>query len=100
MCERWRTCWRSKTRKRTKSRRRNDAKKKVERRSGVSPIERKDPAMNFHDILARWSEWGWPLVANHLWQATLIFLFALAAARLLKRATARARYIIWIIASV
>ena len=68
--------------------------------SGVSPIERNDLAMSFHDILARWSEWGWPLIANHLWQATLVFLFALAAARLLKRGAARARYIIWLIASL
>ncbi|HKS40819.1 MAG TPA: M56 family metallopeptidase [Blastocatellia bacterium] len=56
--------------------------------------------MSFHDILARWSEWGWPLIANHLWQATLVFLLALAAARLLNRATARARYTIWLIASL
>lgn len=56
--------------------------------------------MSFHDILALWSEWGWPLIANHLWQATLVFLFALAAAQLLKRGSARARYIIWLIASL
>ncbi|HVG18032.1 MAG TPA: hypothetical protein VNI02_03200, partial [Blastocatellia bacterium] len=54
--------------------------------------------MSIHQRLAEWSAWGWPLLTNHLWQATLVALLALMAARLLKWSTARARYIIWLIA--
>jgi TonB family protein len=51
-----------------------------------------------HEWLAEWSRWAWPLLAEHLWQATLFTLVALAAAALLKRAPARARHTIWLLA--
>jgi beta-lactamase regulating signal transducer with metallopeptidase domain len=56
--------------------------------------------MTFHQTLAEWSQWIWPLVANHLWQATVITLMAWGIARLLKRSTARVRGFIWSIALV
>ncbi|HKP86784.1 MAG TPA: M56 family metallopeptidase [Blastocatellia bacterium] len=56
--------------------------------------------MGVHERLAEWSLWGWPLIANHLWQATLLSLLAAGVARLLKRAPARARYVVWLIASL
>ncbi|HEV3470164.1 MAG TPA: M56 family metallopeptidase [Pyrinomonadaceae bacterium] len=56
--------------------------------------------MRPYELLAEWSAWGWPLLANHLWQATLVSLLALAAASLLKRAPARARYHVWLFALV
>jgi TonB family protein len=55
--------------------------------------------MGFHERLADWSAWVWPLIANHLWQATIISLLVAAAAMLLNRGTARSRYIMWLIAS-
>jgi TonB family protein len=55
--------------------------------------------VTLHQWLADWSSWGWPLLANHLWQATLLSTAAFAAAALLKRAPGRARYAIWLIAS-
>jgi beta-lactamase regulating signal transducer with metallopeptidase domain len=54
--------------------------------------------MTFHQTLAEWSQWGWPLVANHLWQTTVFVLMAWGIVRLLKRSTARVRYCIWSIA--
>jgi TonB family protein len=56
--------------------------------------------MTVHQWLADWSSWGWPLFANHLWQATLISFVAFAAAGLLRNGPGRARYAVWIIASV
>jgi TonB family protein len=55
--------------------------------------------MGFHERLAEWSAWAWPLIANHLWQATIISLLVSAAAMSLKRGTARSRYMIWLIAA-
>ena len=54
--------------------------------------------MTFHQTLAEWSQWVWPLVANHLWQTTVFALIAWGVVRLLKRSTARVRYCIWSIA--
>jgi beta-lactamase regulating signal transducer with metallopeptidase domain len=54
--------------------------------------------MSFYAPLAEWSKWAWPLLANHLWQATLFFLFALAVSWSLKRAPARVRYSLWLVA--
>jgi beta-lactamase regulating signal transducer with metallopeptidase domain len=54
--------------------------------------------MTFHQTLAEWSQWVWPLVANHLWQTTVFALMAWGIVRLLKRSTARVRYCIWSIA--
>ncbi|HXG67407.1 MAG TPA: hypothetical protein VNO70_20045, partial [Blastocatellia bacterium] len=55
--------------------------------------------MNVHESLAAWSSWGWPLLANHLWQATIVAALAALAATLLSRAPARSRYLVWVIAS-
>jgi beta-lactamase regulating signal transducer with metallopeptidase domain len=54
--------------------------------------------MSFYAPLAEWSKWAWPLLANHLWQATLFFLFALAISWSLNRAPARVRYSLWLVA--
>ena len=56
--------------------------------------------MKLHQLLAEWSEWFWPLFANHLWQATLFALIAWIAARLLTRATAHIRHLLWLLAFV
>src|SRR5438128_10322940 len=55
--------------------------------------------MTVHRWLAEWSTWGWPLFANHLWQATILSLLAFAAAALLRKGPGRARYAVWLIAS-
>lgn len=55
--------------------------------------------MRIHQWLAQWSSWGWPLLANHLWLATLLSLIALGAVALLRRAPGRARYAVLLIAS-
>lgn len=54
--------------------------------------------MNPYELIAEWSSRGWPMLANHLWQATLFSLLALAAAVSLRRAPARARYFAWMVA--
>src|SRR5881296_3296399 len=56
--------------------------------------------MTVHRWLAEWSSWGWPLFANHLWQATMISFLAFAAVALLRKGPGRARYAICLIASV
>jgi TonB family protein len=56
--------------------------------------------MTLHQTFFEWSQWFWPLLANHLWQTTLIAFIAWGLVSLLKRATARARYLIWMIAFV
>ena len=54
--------------------------------------------MGPYDLIADWSNRAWPLVANHLWQSTLISLLALGAAASLRRAPAVTRYLVWLIA--
>jgi beta-lactamase regulating signal transducer with metallopeptidase domain len=54
--------------------------------------------MSFYAPLAEWSKWAWPLLANHLWQATLFFLFALFISWSLNGAPARVRYSLWLVA--
>ncbi|HEX8890781.1 MAG TPA: M56 family metallopeptidase [Pyrinomonadaceae bacterium] len=54
--------------------------------------------MTFYEPLAEWSRSLWPFLANHLWQATLFCLFVLAITSLLKRAPARLRYSLWLLA--
>ncbi len=49
-----------------------------------------------HQTLAEWSQWFWPLAANHLWQATLFALVAWIAAAWLNRP--RMRHIVWLLA--
>lgn len=56
--------------------------------------------MKPHQMLAEWSEWFWPLLANHLWQATLFALLAWVAACLFARAPARVRHLVWLMAFV
>ncbi|HEY7546752.1 MAG TPA: hypothetical protein VID27_17805, partial [Blastocatellia bacterium] len=56
--------------------------------------------MTFHQWLADVSARLWPLLANHLWQATLFFALAFGAILLLRRGSARARYWVWLIASL
>ena len=56
--------------------------------------------MTIHEWLAQWSEWGWPLLANHLWQATLFSALAFPAVLLLRRGPSRTRYAIWVIAGL
>ena len=54
--------------------------------------------MSPYEVIADWSTIGWPLLVNHLWQATLFSLLALGAATLLRRAPARARFFVWLVA--
>jgi TonB family protein len=54
--------------------------------------------MTLHQTFFGWSQWLWPLLANHLWQTTLMGLIAWGVVRTLRRATARARYVIWMMA--
>jgi TonB family protein len=54
--------------------------------------------MTLHQTFFEWSQWLWPLLANHLWQTTLLALIAWVVVMSLRRATARARYLIWMIA--
>src|SRR5262245_56254893 len=56
--------------------------------------------MALHQAFSQWSQWFWPLLANHLWQTMLIALIAWVVVLSLRRATARARYAIWMIAFV
>lgn len=56
--------------------------------------------MTFHEWLADMSSRLWPLLANHLWQATLFCAVAFAAILLLRRGSARARYWVWLMASL
>lgn len=56
--------------------------------------------MTLHEWLAEYSTRGWPFIANHLWQATLFALLVFVATLLLKRGPARARYTIWLLASL
>lgn len=53
--------------------------------------------MPFYEPLVEWSRWGWPLLVNHLWQATLFSLFVLAVCAPLTRAPARVRYSLWLV---
>src|SRR5262245_12869962 len=52
--------------------------------------------MGFHQLLAEWSQWFWPVFANHLWQATLFAFVVWIAALWL--GGARARNIAWLMA--
>jgi hypothetical protein len=54
--------------------------------------------MALHEWLAGWAEWGWALLANHLWQATLFSVAFLLL--LLRRGPSRTRYTIWVIAGL
>ena len=48
-----------------------------------------------HQTLADWAQWFWPLLLNHLWQATLFALLVRLAAAALKGSSARVRHAVW-----
>jgi len=52
--------------------------------------------MGIHQLLAEWSQWFWPVFANHLWQATLFALAVWIAALWLGRVSTR--HIVWLMA--
>jgi TonB family protein len=52
-----------------------------------------------HELLARASLWLWPTLANHLWQATLFAALVFGLTLLLREASARERYALWLVAS-
>ena len=54
--------------------------------------------MTWHNVLAEWSQWFWPLAINHLWQATLFALLVWATMLLLRRASPLARHAAWSLA--
>jgi beta-lactamase regulating signal transducer with metallopeptidase domain len=54
--------------------------------------------MTFYESLVEWAGQIWPLIANHLWQATLFFLIVLVISASLKRAPARVKYSLWLVA--
>src|SRR5262249_13696669 len=51
--------------------------------------------MTSHRLLADWSQWFWPVFANHLWQATLFAFVVWIAVKFFDRAPARFRYFLW-----
>ncbi len=55
--------------------------------------------MTYHEHLASLSLWLWTEMANHLWQSTLFLLLALAIVAILRKAAAKLRYTVWLIAS-
>src|SRR5215213_6728936 len=56
--------------------------------------------MSFHEWLFEWSRAAAPLIANHLWQATLFSMLVVIAARFLRRGPARARHALWLMAAL
>jgi TonB family protein len=52
--------------------------------------------MGIHQLLVEWSQWFWPVFANHLWQATLFALAVWIAALWLGQA--RTRQTVWLMA--
>ena len=54
--------------------------------------------MTSHQLLAEWSQWFWPVFADHLWQATLFAFVVWIAVKSLNQAPARFRHFLWLIA--
>ncbi len=54
--------------------------------------------MNLHAGLAQWSAAWWPWFLNHLWQATVFAALAIILVALLRRAGARTRYAVLLVA--
>lgn len=52
--------------------------------------------MTSHQFLAEWSQWFWPIFANHLLQATLFVLVVWIAVKLFKQAPAQFRHFLWL----
>lgn len=53
-----------------------------------------------YETVVEWLSWGWPRIIDHLWQATLFAMLVLGISRLLRRGPARARYALWLVASL
>ncbi|HEX4948541.1 MAG TPA: M56 family metallopeptidase, partial [Blastocatellia bacterium] len=51
--------------------------------------------MAFHPHWYEWSAWLWPLLLNHLWQATICFGVAWGLAWALRKASAQFRSLLW-----
>jgi TonB family protein len=51
-----------------------------------------------HQLLAEWSQWFWPVFADHLWQATLFAFVVWIAVKSLNQAPARFRHFLWLVA--
>ncbi|MBV9211355.1 MAG: hypothetical protein JOZ52_12030, partial [Acidobacteria bacterium] len=56
--------------------------------------------MSLHQWLNDWSAWAWPVAGRHLWQATLFCGFVFGLTALLKRAPARVRHGLCLIAAL
>lgn len=56
--------------------------------------------MTFYEPLVEWSKSLWPFLANHLWQATLFCLIIFKVTSLLKRAPARLRHSLLLLALI
>ena len=56
--------------------------------------------MTLHESLADSSAWLWPLLANHLWQATFFSTLVFVGVLLLKRGGSQARYVLWAMAGL
>src|ERR1043165_7153739 len=56
--------------------------------------------MSHSTVLLEWSNWIWRAAFNHLWQATLFFAIAFAFSLLLRRGSARGRYVLWLAVSL
>ena len=56
--------------------------------------------MKYLPVFLEWSNWIWRLALNHLWQGTFFFAIAVLASLYLRRGSARARYLLWLAASI
>jgi beta-lactamase regulating signal transducer with metallopeptidase domain len=56
--------------------------------------------MTFYERAVEWSSWCWPLLVNHLWQATLFSLLIIIVYVPLKGAPARVRHSLLLIALI
>lgn len=55
--------------------------------------------MRYHEQLANLSLWFWIELTNHLWQSTLFLLLIFVIIAILRGATAKSRYTVWLVAS-
>jgi TonB family protein len=56
--------------------------------------------MTIHQLLSEWSQWFWPIFANHLWQATILAIAVWIASIWLRLARARQAFcqVFWMLA--
>jgi TonB family protein len=52
-----------------------------------------------HEVLARAAAWLWPAAIDHLWQSTLFAAVVLGGLLLARRAPARVRHALWLVAA-